>query len=60
MRIGIVLVDLFRKHNSNDVTSMLRIATIVPALALAALSIWSQAAEPHWFAASQGAPTWVT
>jgi hypothetical protein len=43
-------VDLFRRRREEPTFELLGMATVIPALPLAALCLWSRVAEPHWFA----------
>ncbi len=47
---GLLAVDLWRKRRDDDVSRLLWLATLVPALVLVPLCLWSRVAEPHWLA----------
>lgn len=47
---ALVLRDLFRRRRQDAISRMLFQSTLVVAVPLAFLSLWSRVAEPHWFA----------
>lgn len=49
-----VAVASFRERR-DDIDDWLRVVTVVSAITLGALCLWSRVAEPHWFA-----PVWLT
>jgi hypothetical protein len=47
---GFVLADLARKKAGDPIARLLWLSTLVPAVVLIPLCLWSRVAEPHWLA----------
>jgi len=46
----LVLRDLWRRRRDDELSRLLWLCTVVPALPLIVLCLWSRVAEPHWLA----------
>ena len=46
----LVLRDLWRRRREDELSRLLWLCTVVPALPLILLCLWSRVAEPHWLA----------
>jgi hypothetical protein len=46
----LVLRDLWRRRGEDELSRLLWLCTVVPALPLIVLCLWSRVAEPHWLA----------